>query len=537
MNSSTRHQVHILPENLSLEAPGDRNLLELLVGAGILLRSDCGGIGTCGNCRVLLSERENQTESPTCACQYRIRGDLRITIPSRSRYGVEPGEKEIDNQFLSLRLAGRQKGKSKQSGYGVAVDLGTTTIGIYLCDLNTKAVLRSAAVRNPQVIMGLDVISRIGAVNSGRTSPARMQCLVVKAIEAVCTELLGSLSIPSTSLHSLVVIGNPAMLHLFFGENPAAIGVAPFVPVFSTARLERSGDLGFVFNEEAKVASLPMLSGFLGSDILAAALAVDMLNQPTGTLLIDIGTNGELMLRTQDGLLATSCATGPAFEGASIACGMPAIPGAVDEIRLSGEAQSVQFCCVGSADFSKPPEGICGSGLISAIAEFLEKEVILPSGTFNPACRSPRLDRTRRPFRFVIAEKDCREQSCDLFISQSDIREVQLAKAALSAGIRMLCQKAGGIRPARIIVAGAFGNALNIGDCLSIGLFGDPDAKQTIESAGNIAGIGAALVLLDETASDGVARLTQLTTVENLADWPGFQDCFVSSLTLGPSSV
>jgi uncharacterized 2Fe-2S/4Fe-4S cluster protein (DUF4445 family) len=326
------------------------------------------------------------------------------------------------------------------------------------------------------------------------------------------------------------------MVHLFFGENPAAIGVAPFEPVFSEARIERSGSLGFVFNEEFTVTSLPLLSGFLGSDILAAALAADMFNQPAGTLLIDIGTNGELMLRTEKGLLATSCATGPAFEGAAIACGRPAISGAVDEIRLSGEAQSVQIRCIGSTDCSNQPEGICGSGLISAIAEFLDKEVILANGVFNPACRSPRLNRTQKPSRFVIAEKDGREQSSSLFISQHDIRGVQLAKAALSAGIQLLCQKAGTIRPARVIVAGAFGNALDMIDCRAIGLFGDLDADTTIESVGNIAGLGAVLALLDETAADSVARLIQLTCVENLADWPQFQDCFVSSLAFGPSS-
>lgn len=535
MNFSTRHRVEVMPEKLALEAPDGQSLLELLLGAGILLRSDCGGSGTCGKCQVLLAEAEDTAGSPARACQYRIRSDLRLTIPSCSRFNVEPAEKEISPKLLTQRLAARQSDRGKQGGYGVAVDLGTTTIGVYLCDLSTNVVLRSAAVRNPQNIMGLDVISRIDAVNSGRTSPARMQRLAVKAVEAVCIELLGSLSISSRLLHSLVVVGNPAMVHLFFGENPASIGVAPFEPVFSEARAQESGSLGFVFAEELRVTSLPLLSGFLGSDILAAALAVDMLNQPAGTLLIDIGTNGELMLRTQDGLTATSCATGPAFEGAAIACGMPAISGAVDDIRLSGKAESVQLRCIGSPDDSNRPEGICGSGLISAIAEFLDKNVILPSGVFNPACQSPRLNRAQTPLRFVIAEKEGREQSRDLFISQHDIRGVQLAKAALSAGIGMLCQKAGIIRPVRVIVAGAFGNALDISHCRSIGLLGGLDAETRIESAGNIAGIGAVLTLLDKTAAEEVARLVQLTAVKNLADWPQFQDCFISSIPFGPS--
>ncbi len=535
MNSSPRHQVEILPENVSLEARDGQSLLELLIGAGILLRSDCGGVGACGKCRVLLSEIETSAERPTCACQHLIRSTLRVTVPSRSRFIVEPAEKEIDPQLLAARLTVSQTGHGRQSGFGVAVDLGTTTIGVYLCDLSTRTVLRSAAVRNPQNIMGLDVISRIEAVNSGRTTPALMQQMAVKAVEAACLELLGSLSISSRLLHSLVVVGNPAMVHLFFGENPASIGVAPFKPVFSQTRMQCSGNLGFVFNKELKVSSLPLLSGFLGSDILAAALAVDMLNQPAGTLLVDIGTNGELMLRTQDGLMATSCATGPAFEGGAIGCGMPAISGAVDAIRLSSKAESVQVRCVGSTGSSCQPEGICGSGLISAIAEFLDKKVILPNGVFNPACRSPRLNRAQKPLRFVIAEKDNRGQGSELFISQFDIRGVQLAKAALSAGIRMLCQEAGGIRPDLVIVAGAFGNALDIGDCRSIGLFGFLDTETRIESAGNIAGIGAVLALLDKTAAEDVARLIQLTTVKNLADWPQFQDCFVSSIPFEPS--
>ncbi len=533
MSDSDTYKIHILPEDITIRVDSEANLLETLQTEGIFLRADCSGIGRCGKCQVFVSRTtgEVEQEHTKLSCREKITTDLTITIPDRSRYKFELFEKSIDDLRLQQNLAKNTlSARHIETGYAIAVDLGTTTIGVYLCDLSTNRVCLSSAIRNPQVILGLDVISRISAINCDPDKLSILQRMVVRAVEQITQSLFHSARISIRQLNAMVVVGNPTMIHILQGVNPSSIGYAPYSPSFTEARDIPARQLGFTFPESVKVQSPPLLSGFLGSDILAAALAVDFVEQAEGTLLIDMGTNGEVMLKTKDGAIATSCATGPAFEGSNITCGMPAMSGAICDVRLRNNGTKLETKVISRNGNQVAPEGICGSGLVSAIAEFLRTGIIVPSGAFNPSCELASLRRDKVPAEFVIADKTQTQTDIALTITQKDIRSVQLAKGALSAGITMLCQHAGFDRPHRIYLAGAFGNFLNISDCLAIGLFGDFDNENKIDIVGNSAGTGAVQLLLDNNARQTVEQLFQLTDVITAADWSNFQTCFVDSI-------
>ena len=308
-------QIQLVPQGEILHAHAGQGLLEVLAESGVFLRSDCGGKGTCQKCRVKVDGVSQR------ACGVRVDKNLSVEIPDSSRVTPEVTVKPpvTNKQLCDLQSAG--------TGYGLALDLGTTTMALYLCDLAAGRVAASVSVRNPQFSSGMDVISRIAQAGRSRQDRERLQRIVVRAIE------WGMNSLPESSgIKRMLVVGNPAMLHLFLGENPGSLGVSPFQPAFCEARMVQAASLGFSANMQ--VTSLPLVSGFVGSDIVAAALAVGLPDAEAGSLLVDIGTNGEIMLRTQEGLLASSCATGPAFEGASLKYGMPAVSGAIEAVRI-----------------------------------------------------------------------------------------------------------------------------------------------------------------------------------------------------------
>ncbi|MBE0585068.1 MAG: DUF4445 domain-containing protein, partial [Desulfofustis sp.] len=458
--------------------------------------------------------------------------DLTVSIPFSSRYQVELISKDFDNALLHLPPSpGTAPGTAADNGYGLAVDLGTTTIGLSLCALDPPRILASAAIRNPQVMVGLDVISRICAVQTRPGSLHLQQRLAVSAIEQVARQLLRAAAIPVNRVSSLVVVGNPTMIHLLLGEDPTSLGQAPYTPAFTEARSLPARQLGFSFPASTTIHCPGLLSGFLGSDILASALAVDLAGYPEGTLLIDMGTNGELLLKGKTGFFATSCATGPAFEGSNLTCGMPAMSGAIENISLRDHGRTIETSVITREGRTTSPEGICGSGVISAVAAFLKEKIILPSGAFSPACRLPALRRDRRPTEFVIVPGEDSGLQRSLVITQTDIRAIQLAKGALSSGIDMLCRQAGINRPHKILVAGAMGSHLSISDCMMLGLFGPPTPAEAITAVGNTAGLGAIRLLIDQGAATELIRLSNATTIKNVSDWEGFQSSFVRAMS------
>jgi len=292
-----------------------------------------------------------------------------------------------------------------------------------------------------------------------------------------------------------------------------------------------AGSVGLEFNPSARLRTLPLISGYLGADIVSAALAADLAGRPAGTLLADVGTNGEIILSSGTGLAATSCATGPAFEGAAIRHGMQATSGAIDSVRYNAASQSLDYTVIRRGGGPvRPPSGICGSGVINAVAALLQAGVITRSGSYNPGCGSPRL----RPgdnniLEFEIAPREATANGRAVTLTQADVRAVQLAKGALRAGIDLLCRRNGLERPQRILLAGAFGSFIDRADALAIGMF--PDMPLAcIDVVGNAAGAGAVLALLDPERFDQARRLARTSEVLDLASHPDFQTTFVGAL-------
>ena len=422
----------------------------------------------------------------------------------------------------------RKEGDADVVSYGVAIDLGTTTIALYLCCRQNGEVLSSVALKNPQAMYGDDVMNRIGAIGGDGEKFLRMRKMVTKAIAWGIDKLFDSRSFKREYLSQMVAVGNPAMIHILLGVDPKPIGISPYRPAFHEARTTSSESLGFDF-ENVPLLTLPQISGFVGGDILSAALATDLSNQPDGTLLVDLGTNGELLFKAGDRLYATSCATGPAFEGASLSCGIQAIPGAVNKVEIYDRAEFPRIGVIAPGK-NADPVGICGTGIISAVAELVKKKLITPGGAFIDDGGVLPLQRDEENIpAYHLVRANTRNGGTSLHISQKDIRSVQLGKAALFTGIQFLARAAGYPGPTKIIIAGAFGSAIEKEDMIAIGMLPEIELEK-IEVAGNSAGAGAVMVLCENGYLSKSRRLAETITTIELATDIGFQEAFIDNL-------
>lgn len=520
----------ILPQERKIAVPPSGNLLNLLIQHGILLRADCGGRGKCGKCAI-----EWQTAPATFttrnACDCTVTGDTVIRIPPGSLLSAHIlGKAEA---ILPPSFHQHCRNTTRKSGeLGLAVDLGTTTLALYLCDLGQATILRSLSVKNPQALYGDDVMTRIGRIGGNDEKLKEMQQLAVGAIDWGIRELLDGSADSSCPPSQMVVVGNPAMIHILLGIDPGSIGIAPYLPQFYDSQRRDGAALGLGL-PQATILTYPQLSGFLGGDILAAAIAAEIFNRPVGTLLVDLGTNGELLLKGRDGFYATSCATGPAFEGAAISCGVQAIPGAIDRIRLIDRNSPPSYTTIGQdrRRFAVPC-GICGSGIISGIVALLAVGLIDASGrlTDDPQIEAIRTDGPGGR-RYVVVPASNSLYGEEIAISQKDIRSVQLGKAALSSGIDMLLAAAGLTRPQQILVAGAFGSHIASADLQALGML-PPLPTENIHTIGNGAGAGAVMAVCDQSYLVQARHLAESTTVINLAADPQFQQLFIDRLNL-----
>ena len=544
------HDAQITAEGRSFTGPSGATLMECLTAEGLLLRSDCGGRGRCGKCRVQvsgsgghgLSTIDEAEESILCmeervagyrlACRATVLGPVSLKIPEESRLVQEVVQKGLPVLLSRLASLGLVSRPAVADAWGLAVDIGTTTIAVYLCDLVQMAVAASTSVRNPQAVFGDDVISRLSAVLLGQSTLPRLQKMVVSAVDWAFLALCRQVGVDPRRLAEMVCVGNSVVLHLFLGEDPSSIGVSPYLPHFTEARGLRAGDIGLRACPDARLRTLPLISGYLGADLVGASLAADLFKAPPGTMLVDVGTNGEIILVTEDGLAATSCATGPAFEGAAIRHGMQATSGAVDSVRFVPETGCLEYSVIQRGDGpARRPAGICGSGVISVVAELLKAGVIQNTGNFNAACGSPCLRRDARGMlEMTVVPPEATGTGQAISLTQADVRAVQLAKGALRAGIDLLCRENGMLRPRKILLAGAFGSYINRADALQVGMF--PELSVTdIEGVGNAAGVGAVLALLREELYEQARALAGATRVLDLATHRDFQQTFIKALS------
>jgi uncharacterized 2Fe-2S/4Fe-4S cluster protein (DUF4445 family) len=540
----------ITVEGRTFSSPTGATLMECLVAEGLLLRSDCGGRGRCGKCLVQVSDptgeglsKPDEAEERVLgagewaagcrlACRARVLGSVALEIPEESRLTQDVVQKGLPILLSRLESLSKVLRPAVTDAWGVAVDIGTTTIAVYLCDLGRAVVIASTSVRNPQSVFGDDVISRLSAVCLEQSALPRLQKMAVSAVDWATLVLCRQVGIDPQSIAEIVCVGNSVMLHLFLGEDPSSIGVYPYLPRFTKARNLSAGSIGLASCSGARLRTLPLISGYLGADIISAALAADLSHAPPGTMLVDVGTNGEIIIVTEKGLAATSCATGPAFEGATIRHGMQATSGAIDAVRFVPNTGCLEYTVIQRGTGPpRPPAGICGSGVISAVAELLKAGVIRHTGNFNPACGSPGLRPGEKGIiEMLIAPAEATGTGQAITLTQADVRAVQLAKGALLAGIDLLCRENGMTRPRRILLAGAFGSTIKRADALQIGMFPEM-AVADIEVVGNAAGAGAVLALLQEELFEQAGVLANATRVLDLASHPDFQRTFVNALS------
>ncbi|MCI7639575.1 MAG: ASKHA domain-containing protein [Clostridiales bacterium] len=475
----------ILDQNRVIEVPAGTNLLEALRENGLHPDAPCGGRGKCGKCKVMADGAEK------LACQTVVDRDMMLSLPHQDSARIL-----TDAQTADVTPDGANR-------YCIAFDLGTTTVVAYLMDGTTGKLLSKTSCMNPQAQFGADVISRIEYAMEGHAK--ELSGCIREALSELTQTAAKQAGISPADITAASIVGNTAMHHLLLEIDPKPLTVPPYMPNVSEGlTLSPAGLLPI--SPDGTVRILPNIAGFVGADTVGCLLATRLDTLDDLTLMIDIGTNGEMVLGNKNRRIACSTAAGPAFEGAKIECGMRGAPGAVDHVTV--ENGKLRFHVIGEGE----AVGLCGSGLLDLIAALLETGEISESGRMESG-KTYQLEGTR------------------VYLTQKDVREVQLAKAAIRAGIELMCKRMGvrveDIR--QVLLAGAFGNYLDPNSACTIGMI-PPALRERIVPIGNAAGEGAKMAVLSAEEYACSKRLARETEFLELASMPEFNDCYVDCL-------
>ena len=434
--------------------------------------------------------------------------------------------------------------------YGVAIDVGSTTIAGHLVDLSDGSVIASAGVMNPQIRFGEDLMSRVSYVMMHEGGDAELTAAVRKAIDGLLANLANKAFCKRVEILELTIVGNPIMHHLLLGIDPTPLGSAPFALATDAAVETTASELGIIANPGARIYLLPCIAGHVGADTAGVILAEEPHETDAMTLVVDVGTNAEIVLGNRDRLLAASSPTGPAFEGAQISSGQRAAPGAIERVRIDRTTLEPRFRIIGVDAWSDAPDfedavrrrgtgvtGICGSGIIEVVAELFLAGVITADGVIDGSVaeRTPRVIADGRTFSYVlyepVASEDGEAAGPRIVITQNDVRAIQLAKAALYAGARLLMDQLGIDAVDEVRLAGAFGSQIDPLHAMVLGLIPDCDLGR-VRAAGNAAGTGALIALLSgaaRTEIEGVVR--RVEKIETAVE-PRFQEHFVEAMAI-----
>jgi uncharacterized 2Fe-2S/4Fe-4S cluster protein (DUF4445 family) len=409
---------------------------------------------------------------------------------------------------------------------GLAADLGTTKIAGYLVDLSDGRTLAARGVINPQISYGEDIISRMTTVVRVPGAAAALQELAVGAINGLCAELCAEVGAEPEEVLEAAVVGNTAMHHLFLRLPVKQLAVSPFVPAVSRALEVKAAELGLNIAPGAYVHLLPNIAGFVGADHASVLLATGAWQARDTTLVLDIGTNTEVSLIYRGEIAATSCASGPAFEGGHIKYGMRAATGAIERLRIANDV--VQYQTIDQA----PPVGMCGSGILDALAQLYLTRVIDERGRM--VSNHPRVRNYRGQREFVLVSRDERKGKSAITITQHDVRELQLAKAAVRSGIQILLDRTGCAEDdiTQVIIAGAFGTYIDISSAVEVGMLPALPLNR-FRQVGNAAGMGAKLALISLGQRAMARGIVSKVTYVELANSPGFQSAFMQASHLG----
>jgi uncharacterized 2Fe-2S/4Fe-4S cluster protein (DUF4445 family) len=565
-------------------------LIDALVDAGLMQRDfPCSRKGICKKCMVSIKSEENWVE--VLSCQTMVESDLEIDLSRgdsavavclqeghgkraalapavnkvffspasdgmvlsweelclRSGIPKEQGRTADPNVLRSVATLSQKKtaftlvvrgneviaaeiGDTRFERYGMAFDIGTTTVAGYLINLSDGCVLATASALNPQVQYGADVISRITYADQEQEGLERLRSSIVQCVNGLIGEATERAKVSCQAIYDLVFVGNPCMHHLFFGILPTALGRYPYQPVVRDMVTFNAHSVGVDINEQADLTWLPAIAGFVGADTIGMLLAHPLQDEQEVTLAVDIGTNGEIVLASGGHLWACSAAAGPAFEGYSMVSGIRAQTGAIDVVRI--EPDKVKFHVIGDVK----PQGICGSGLADLVAGLLATKHIDPSGGLAVSDKtdelSSRIVERNGSLAFLLVPGDQTRDGHDILVTQKDIRFLQLAKAAIATGIRVLLREAG-IQVSdvsKVLLAGAFGLYLKPESIKSIRLL--PEALcGKIVAVGNAAGVGAQNALLSLEERKTAQELAEKIRYVELAGRKDFEDLFLAELS------
>lgn len=587
----------------TIEAKTDETILTSLTSAGIMIDAVCGGQGSCGKCEIkvlggqVCDKHGNPLEAVEdgiyLACQVYPGHDLVLDniektqvsqkgevdeisvspgdfLPPVNKLLIKPVYPTLDHNYSLQEMISRSGGESlpvdtyalrelasvapnkpgeltltRVSGeivaveagdtlatlFGVAFDIGSTTVAGILVDLNQGKVVAAAAETNPQAPYGADVISRIKAANTSE-GLEKLTIVIRKCLNDLIIRLCAKAGISNRDIYLIAVAGNSTMEHLLMGVSPTYLAHSPYVTAFKHIPPFPGSDLGLNIHPGGRIILLPNIASFVGADTVAAVVAVEQDLITPMTLLIDLGTNGEMVLGNKEKLIVCSTAAGPAFEGAQLTSGMRAADGAIDDVTITDDVYITTINGV-------KPKGICGSGVIKAIAELLKVGVITDSGRFAGADRmaalpgriSRRLQEKEGQKEFILVFADASATGRDISVSQKDIREIQLVKSSICTGAEILMESMGisAEQVEQVLIAGAFGNYIDLASALKIGLV-PPIPRGKIIPVGNAAGTGAVKTLLSASYLERSQRIAEQAEFVELASHVEFQKRFLGNL-------
>ncbi len=591
------HRVTFLPEGWSTRVPDGATILDAANWAGLPIDSVCGGRGTCGKCRVTVTARRGaMATGSVLACRTAIQSDCTVEIPTpaAARQKVRLHGRSVavspNVQKLCLRLAepspddarsdlrrvaealaaaglepranptvlrdlprllresgffvtavicggeliAVERGDTTGQTFGVALDIGTTTVAAAIVNLETGAVEAEESLLNRQVSYGADVIARIS--HAVRTHGlADLQESIVGTIHDLLASTLERSGVRRDQVYEAVAVGNATMLHLLLGIDPRGIGVSPFAPAFQDPVIMRAADLGLRLHPEARLTTLPLLGAYVGADIVSGLLATEFLRGAADRprLYIDIGTNGEIAVRSGERCLCAAAPAGPAFEGAQIRCGMRASEGAIEQVEIAGD---VRLRIIGGGS---RPAGICGSGLIDAVA------ALRTSGLLDESGRLARPEEASGRVPDAVARRVVRQNAVAGFLlsapedgivlTQADIRALQYAKAAIAAGTAVLLSRLAAAPQdvGEVLLAGAFGSYLRPASARILGLVPWIPVGR-IRAVGNAAGEGALAALLSRGEREAARQMTRHVEYEEISGSAEFSQRFTAALAFPP---
>ena len=588
-------KVTFKPSGLVYEARPGMSIMDAIRFNDLKLDAPCGGNGTCKKCKVIVTDEKGTRE--VLACMTKITGDITVDIsrkdeghrilmggitrdvaptPAVKVYTLEipkPSTADLRDSWRrltdtlsaaaavppdyfrpNLRVISKLYNTLEENKYrvdavvcadeildvvsvgspvlGLAYDIGTTTVACYFVDMRSGEQIAQSSLLNPQTTYGGDVIMRVKyCVENGVDGPTGD---IRKALNQLAAKCAASAKQKMKNIYLITVVGNTCMHHLFLGISPASLAYAPYTPAAAEPMQLTASEFGFAVNPSAKLYMLPNIAGFVGADTVGAALAASMDEKKEITLLIDIGTNGEMVLGTEKRLIACSTAAGPAFEGALITCGMRGAEGAIDHVSLKDG--KFAYSVIGGGK----PIGICGSGLIDLMSELVRTGLVESAGRLFPPDEidteegkllADYIIEYEGQRAFLLADGDASGTGEALVFTQKDIREVQLAKGAMAAGIQMMCQRLGIVTDdiKTVMIAGAFGSYMSPASACGIGLI-PPELEEEVMAIGNAAGQGAKLCVLSIDEYKRAADISKKIEYLELAADPAFQDVFVDEL-------